>query len=138
MTNETRVAEMRRKRDDGYSDAEIGARYGMSRAYVHKLLGPFPVDRRKGARLPTGLPAPAAAPGMRGLSADDIALPGELRDWRLRNSLTQQQAREILGLASVVSYSKWENGHGCSLSTLVRRYLKLWERYRKDTDKDNS
>lgn len=121
ITTDLRLPQMRRLRGQGYSDAEIGHKFGLSRQRVHSLLGSSAVDRRRGARVPDTRP-PAT-----GLTDADRALPAALTGWRARYQLTQIEAAEILHLKSVTTYSKWERGLGCSLSGLVLDFLKLWE-----------
>lgn len=122
ITTDLRLKQMQLMRRNGYSDAEVGLKFGLSRQRVHTLLGTSAVDRRRGARVPDSVPPTAL-----GTTKEDRALPAALASWRTRYGLTQIEAAKILHLKSVVTYSKWERGLGCSLSALVLDFLKLWE-----------
>lgn len=124
---------MQEWRDLGYSDSQIAAHFKTSRQAVHQKLGKRVDDNRKGPRITatpsTRPPDPSATPA-------DCALPHVLTDWRANHGLTQEQARAILHLANVGTYSRWERGEGCSLAALVINFIKLWEKDKKNPVKN--
>jgi hypothetical protein len=128
MTNAQTLTDMQRWRDLGYSDSQIAAHFKTSRQAVRQKLGKRIDDNRKGPRIAatpsTKPPNPSATPA-------DRALPHVLTEWRANYGLTQEQARTILHLATVGTYSRWERGERCSLSALVIDFIELWEKDKK-------
>lgn len=123
--SETRKDRWQTMRDLGYSDAEIGARFAVSRQTVLHTLGAAGTDRRRGMRL-SDTPPPVVTVG----SDADKALPTALREWRARHGLTQAEAAKILHVGHVPSYAKWERGLKCGTAALVLDFLKLWETHK--------
>lgn len=108
----------------GVPDALIARAYGISRQAIHARYGPRP-------DVPALQPAPAPAPPPgRATSPNDAAaqLPGAMRAWRNRRSLTQAAAARAIGI-DPVTWNRWEAGRAsCALPTIMLRLLQLLDR----------
>lgn len=110
-TTPDRTTIMQALRDDGVSDAAIARAFNLTRQRIGAILGP-----RLEPRKPVPGPLDTTA---------DKRLPSALRDWRHRRGMTQRDAGAMLGV-DLQTVSVWESGRkGCSLATMLLRYLDL-------------
>jgi DNA-binding XRE family transcriptional regulator len=103
-----REESMKRLRAAGVPDATIGTAFGLTHQRVGKILGPH-------EREPVYI------------NEESIDVPAYLKAWRKRNGVTQAELGRLIGIHPQ-TLAPWEQGRtGCSLPSLLVRYLDLLE-----------
>jgi hypothetical protein len=124
LTDITRDQAMRALRALGVSDADIGKAHGLSRQRVFLRLGPRPIRK------------PSVTAPQLETRLDE--LPGFLKEWRTRHSLSMPRAARLAGV-SPSSWYQWENKHHiCGNAGLLLRYLVLLDENSHLIDRNNS